>query len=230
MRSASWLAAITRTPAASRTPNNISRRSPKPTGCCPTRPNGPATTRTGPPAWPRPPRKTCGVGSTSPMFLGRAQPRSAACSSGCSGRRRRAHWTMRTCTSTSRSPWARSWRVGSERSLSAAPGPASSARAADPAPGRLRAAARSAPEPASWPWPAGSARCWSGRWPGARIARAGDTSPISRAQPATPAAGPCTRGRSPSGSRPASRTVRCCGWPGAECPVRCPAARRVMRT
>ena len=74
----------------SQTRSSGSGRSPRPMGCYPTRPGGPATTPRGSPAWPGSARKTCGAASTSPASSGLACPGSAACSSGCSGGRRRA--------------------------------------------------------------------------------------------------------------------------------------------
>jgi len=54
----------------------------------------------GPLAWPGPPQKTCGAASTSPTSSGLERPYSATCSSGCSGRPRRARRAAKTCAWT----------------------------------------------------------------------------------------------------------------------------------
>ncbi len=57
-RSAGSPGAITRTPAPSWALSSGSGRLPRPAGCCPTRPSGPATMPADSSAWPGPPRRT----------------------------------------------------------------------------------------------------------------------------------------------------------------------------
>ena len=200
--------------------------------CYPIRPGGRVTTRRGPPAWPGPPQKTCAAASTSPISSGPARPHSAACSSGCSGH-----------------PWQQAGRARPGR----APGPGHlpgggadrrGTRSHDPPPGpQCPACAGSGSRPGTTP-----RRCpgCGGTGQRAVASRHGpllvrqvitcpqcagrDGSSICPARPVRPADAACGRRRSPFASRPASRREPCCGWPGAECRVPCPAARRATRT
>ena len=229
-RSASWPAATTPTPAPSRTRSSGSRRSPKPMACYPTRPSERATTRRDP----RPGRGHRG----RPVGRHRLHRYLRV-------RRGRIRQPVRAAVRAARGgPAARPRRAAGPGHLPGGGADRREQRGHDPPTGAVPAV-RGQRIPArhhyaSLPGLRRDRPAGHGQPPRPADGPPGDHVPAVRGpgtghRSALPGLwgqrnGPCGRRRSPFASRPASRREPRCGWPGAECRGRCPAARGATRT